>query len=84
MINILPLAFFTDAMLNKDGFERLTEKFEEEYGKKDSLVKFARELKNLRTLPVNNETKIPKSERTAEVVSLADFKNSQRGKRRIA
>ena len=84
ILTIIPLAFFTDAMLNKDGFERLTEKFEEEYGKKDSLVKFARELKNLRTLPVNNETKIPKSERTAEVVSLADFKNSKRGKRRIA
>lgn len=61
----IPLSLFVDAMLNKDGLQKLSNKFDEVFDDKESLIKFAENLKWLYT---------PRTKKGGGIVNIADYK----------
>jgi hypothetical protein len=78
----IPMSYFTDAMLNKTGLDRLSKKFNEVFGGRQQLMKFAATLKNLYTPKIKAKAKGEqvaekeerKGKRKRKVVSMKDYR----------
>lgn len=77
----IPLSFFTDAMLNEQGLDKLSRKFDEVFKDKNSLVLFSRNLKNLYT-PHNKRTHNKRSSeiinKGSKIIDIKDYKKEEK------
>ncbi|MBP9864591.1 hypothetical protein KBC54_04045 [Patescibacteria group bacterium] len=53
----IPMDYFTDAMLNDQGWDRLRDKFREVFGNEDAVIRFAENLRNVYLSPAERKAK---------------------------
>jgi hypothetical protein len=78
MLTKVPLSYFTDAMLNREGLLRLSKKFDEVFKRKNGLIWFGNNLRNLYNPSVSatkpTESLFPPKRKKAKIYNMEDYR----------